>query len=295
MSGSWPVLICYTVLIGFCVPVLWLYGLLLYACELTSHDFYNPLGQLSFVVYPLMQGALYGGVAWMMILLGNVVRGTLSRRRTSRGSSTNLGRDWLPERGSEIESPPSQAKPQTEAWSSWRTDRTLLAITALIVILYSIASLLVLLPTLPSTWTVDFDRNRYAEIYGTIKADKQHLLGKSLEEATRAFGLDNIPWDDGAFQQESGMFRIYHFRGFALYITLNRLPAGITSNSNQPWRSTGEELQRHGVLWLAGQIPFVRADGINDPKERMKRYWHAIDEECIRINAEMKKNSEQTR
>ena len=45
----------------------------------------------------------------------------------------------------------------------------------------------------------------------------------------------------------------------------------------------------HGVLWLAYQYPFVRIDGIRDGKERMRRYWKIVEEECERINAEMER------
>ena len=46
-----------------------------------------------------------------------------------------------------------------------------------------------------------------------------------------------------------------------------------------------EELQRHGVLWIARHYqPFVSIDGISDGKERMKQHRKAVDEECERIN-----------
>jgi hypothetical protein len=143
---------------------------------------------------------------------------------------------------------------------------------------------------LPLSWTADYDKESYTQIRRAIDADQRHLLGKSLDEVTKEFSLEDVPWDDGSFQQPPGMYRIYHFRGFAFYVTLELLPAGITPNSDKPWSSTGEELQRHGVLWLADQSPFVLIDGISDRKERMKRYWKAIDEECERINAEMDRN-----
>ena len=146
---------------------------------------------------------------------------------------------------------------------------------------------------LPLAWTADYDKERYTQIRRAIDADPQHLLGKSLDEVTKEFNLEEVPWDDAAVQQESGMFRIYHFRGFALYITLTRLPVGITPDSKRSWTASGLDLQHHGVLWLANQYPSVHIDGISDGKERMKLYWEAIDQECERINAEMKKSREE--
>jgi hypothetical protein len=145
---------------------------------------------------------------------------------------------------------------------------------------------------LPLSWTADYDKERYTQIRRAIAADPQHLLGKSLEEVTKALSLEGVPWDDAALQREPGMDRIYHFRGFALHVTLRVLPPGITPNSNQAWSANGEELRLHGVLWLAHQYPFVRIDGINDRQERMKRFWKAADEECERINAEMRRRRE---
>lgn len=142
---------------------------------------------------------------------------------------------------------------------------------------------------LPVSWTADYDKERYTQIRRVIADDQQHLLGKSLDEVSKAISLENVSWDDGGFQQPSGMYRIYHFRGFAFYVTLEALPVGIKPDSNTPWSSTEEELQRHGKLWLADQYPFVQIDGINDGKERMKRHWKAIDEECEQINAKMKR------
>jgi len=298
MTGSRPVLICYTVLIGFCAPVVCLYGLLLdglQTCGLVSSDFYALLWRLRFVAYPLMQGTIYGGGAWMMVLLGNVVRDMLSRRCMSRDSSTDAIRDSGLENSPGSESAPSHAKAQTTATSSWRTRRTLLAVAALVVILYSIVSVLVLLPILPSTWTMDYDRDRYTEIHEAIKADDHHLLGKSLDEISKRFGLEGVPWDDDFFQLgPPGSRRIYHFRGFALYMIVDwGLPEDSPLRQSGQYAVSGSDLRRYGTLQLAYSPPYVRADGINDPKERMKRYWDAIDEECARINAEMERERQE--
>jgi hypothetical protein len=140
---------------------------------------------------------------------------------------------------------------------------------------------------LPLSWTADYDRDRYTQIQRAIRADKQRLLGKSFDEVSNQFGLAGIPWDDASFQQmPPTQYRIYHFRGFAFHVTVDlQLPEH--SPVRQKGSYTFAELQRHGVLRLAHQRPFVRVDGIHDGKERMKRLWKAIDEECERINAQM--------
>jgi hypothetical protein len=187
-----------------------------------------------------------------------------------------------------IATEPQLAEPKaTRRWFRF-SRRKLLVLTLLFVV--SGIGLAFWTLGLPLSWTADYDRDRYTRIHRAIQADPQHLLGKSFDEVAKEFSLEGVPWDDGAFQQPSGMFRIYHFRGFALYVTLELLPAGITPNSPKPWSSTVEGLQRHGVLWLAHQDPVVRIDGISSRKERMERYWKAIDEECERINAEMERN-----
>jgi hypothetical protein len=61
---------------------------------------------------------------------------------------------------------------------------------------------------------------------------------------------------------------------------VRRFPPGITPDSQTPWTVSGEELNRHGVLWIANQYPCVKIDGIIDRKERMKRFWKTVEEEC---------------
>jgi hypothetical protein len=134
----------------------------------------------------------------------------------------------------------------------------------------------------------DYDRQCYNQIRRAIEADKQHFLGKPLDEFVRKLGLENVPWnDDGPTQNEPGSDRYYHFRGFALYVTLERLPAGITPGMTKGRSLTSEELQRPVVPWLARNVPFVLIDGISDGEERMRRFWRWAEEECERINKKM--------
>jgi hypothetical protein len=131
-------------------------------------------------------------------------------------------------------------------------------------------------------WGKDYDRERYTQIRKAIDADPQHLEGKSLDEVTEEFGLGCVPWDNVTLQ-DPGEARIYHFRGFTLHVTLAFLPPEILSQIPELSRAT--DPNRHGVLctWA-----YVRIDGISDPKERMLKWREEVDEECRRINEEMR-------
>ena len=146
-----------------------------------------------------------------------------------------------------------------------------------------------LLPHVPPSWTADCDRERYAEISLAIKSDENHLVGKSLDDVIGQLRLENVPWDIGFTMKVDGEYRIYHFRGFALYIDARLFPPGITPNSGQRWTCSAEELHRDGVLWLDHLYPSVQVDGITDPNERMRQHWEAIDEQYERLNAEMER------
>lgn len=142
----------------------------------------------------------------------------------------------------------------------------------------------------PPTWTTaDYDEQRYQQIRTAIATDPKHLLGKPFDEIAKALSLEEVPWDD-ATVQEGWQHRIYHFRGFALSIHVDReLPA------DSPLRSgpyTQADLQKYGVVKLVHH-PALRIDGLNDRRERMRRFWKAFEEECDRINAQMERTRQQ--
>lgn len=140
---------------------------------------------------------------------------------------------------------------------------------------------------LPPTWTnIDYDKERYRQIRNAIAADPKHLLGKYLDEVTKSLSLEDVPWDDAsAGVQHMGQFRIYHFRGFALYVTVD-LPPPRDLPVSKKRRYAEEDLPRPRLTYSP---PRVRIDGLNDRQERMKRFWKALDEECERINSEAEK------
>ena len=141
-------------------------------------------------------------------------------------------------------------------------------------------------PKLPLSWTADYDKDRYNQIRRAIEADPQHLLGKSLDEAAKELHLENVRWDDFSFQELNTATRIYHFRGFALYLPLQFLPARMTPNGNEGWSRAN--LKRPGKPWLNGWKPFVEIDGIRDGKERMYRHAKAFNERLEREAEEEK-------
>ena len=142
---------------------------------------------------------------------------------------------------------------------------------------------------LPPSWTADYDRARYIQVRQAIEDDREHLLGRSFDDFSKQLRLEDVPWDDGlALQLPEGMYRIYHFQGFALHVTLEPLPAGVTPDRIGRSRCSDEERQRPRVLWFI-DAPFVRIDGIGDRRERMTRHLKELDRICAEHNAEMER------
>jgi hypothetical protein len=135
---------------------------------------------------------------------------------------------------------------------------------------------------------MDYDRERYAQIHRALTGDPKHLLDTPFVEVSRELSLDNVPWDDVTLQERGvAESRMYHFRGFYLYVYLNPLPMGITPNSDRTW--TSEEHERPKVLWLDGQRSCVRIDGIRDRQERMEWWRKEVEESARRINEAARK------
>lgn len=132
-------------------------------------------------------------------------------------------------------------------------------------------------------WTADYDRAVYARVRQAVEADPHGEHGRPFDEVSRELGLDDVPWDDAAFQSEPGMYRIYHYHGFALHVWLRRFRAGITPATPVGSSAPPDAPER---IWLLHGYSFVHVDGL-DRQERMRRYWKAIQDECDRINAEM--------
>jgi hypothetical protein len=256
MAGSWSIALCYTILTGFCLPAFFLHFSLASSVCALGNLTYRP-GEIPCpVMYPLLQGVLYGGVVWAM------------------WSGVGAVRRLLPSRGAPPETVTIGVTSETQPCQ--RSRLRLAAVVSIFLIAYSVGSLCLLVPSLPPAWTADYDRARYTQISDAIANDEYRRLGKPFDEVATELGLEEVPWDKGFGQ--SGEDRIYHFRGFALYINLVDSPRGLTSH--------GADVDRRGVQWIS-PYPFVRIDGISDRNERMEQYWEACNDECNRINREV--------
>jgi hypothetical protein len=141
---------------------------------------------------------------------------------------------------------------------------------------------------LPLPWTADYDRASYSRIVKAIAADPKRLCGRRLYDVARELGMDDAPWDDANVQNRPGSFRIYHFQGFALYVTLEYMRQGLTNNMLLERGSEAEKLRARNLLQINLDIPpYVLIDGLKRREERMRIYW-AREEEAIReINEQM--------
>lgn len=141
---------------------------------------------------------------------------------------------------------------------------------------------------LPPSWTMDYDRTRYARIIKAIAADPQHLCGRRLDDASEELGVEDVPWDDGNVQNVPGSVRIYHFRGFRVYVTLDYTREGVTQDMLLERGSPEEQLRARDLLRIhPHHPPFVLIDGLRGREERMQQYWAQVDEEIEEINREI--------
>jgi hypothetical protein len=141
---------------------------------------------------------------------------------------------------------------------------------------------------LPLSWAADYDRARYARITRAIAADPQHLGGRRLYDAGREVGLEDAPWDDANAQNRPGSFRIYHFRGFALYVSLEWGRQGLTDNMLLERGSADEKLQARDLLRIdPHNAPYVLIDGLSSREERMRLYWARQEKAMREINKQL--------
>jgi hypothetical protein len=145
----------------------------------------------------------------------------------------------------------------------------------------------------PLFWWKDHDRASYARVSKAIAADRrgQASPGREwnmrLDDFIRELDLEDIPWDNVVDQTEAGTGRVYHFRGFKLYVS-TYVPQEYWrhGNSDRMLRDEGsaEEKRQAREAVRIGHRPFVRIDGMSR-EERMREY----EEEIRQINEEMHK------
>ena len=137
-----------------------------------------------------------------------------------------------------------------------------------------------------------YDKVRHDQIETCINSRTNHLLGASLDEVSNLLSLRQVPWDAGYTSYPLGEARIYHFRGFYLYVHLEILPQGTSPTNRNSFSFTEPELRKNGVRWIAAFRPFVRIDGITNPAVRMTNYWSEIHSGFRKRNEEMKKRGD---
>lgn len=185
-----------------------------------------------------------------------------------------------------MEAPASETPgPAVEGRRSLRRRYVVLGIAGLSVAAVVARVILVIWP--PLTWVFDYDREAHDRIVAAIASDPQKLCGQRLYDVTRKLGLENVPWDDGNVQNVAGSYRIYHFRGFSLRLSLDYWGQGITEEILMARGKSAEQSPARDLLRLSSFYPFVWVDGIRTREERMRQYWAMVDEEIRRINEEM--------
>jgi hypothetical protein len=191
---------------------------------------------------------------------------------------------------SEVPSAPAESKGAGRRFRRWR--RVLLGIASLSVV-FAVA-LCIWVNSLPPFWWLDHDKATYARISKAIAADPRPDWGTRLYDFIRELDLEDIPWDDGFDQNsETGCLRIYHFRGFSLYVhvyvPLEYCRHGDFRRILREEGSPQEKRQACEVLRIAYR-PHAFIDGINSREERMRRYWAVLKEEFREANDNEKRH-----
>jgi hypothetical protein len=141
----------------------------------------------------------------------------------------------------------------------------------------------------PIGFWMDHDRASYARVSKAIAADPRRWWNTRLDDFIRELDLEDIPWDNVVDSTEAGTGRVYHFRGFKLYVGIY-VPQEYWQhgNSDRMLREEGspEEKRQAREALRIGYRPFVTIDGMSR-EERMREY----EEEIRQINEEMHKRS----
>lgn len=139
-----------------------------------------------------------------------------------------------------------------------------------------------------------YDKATYAQIREAIAADTTHLAGKRLYDFIRELNLEAIPWDDANVQNFTGSLRMYHFRGFRLYVHV-AVPDEYVRDEERILLEKGspeEKRQARDLIRISRQ-PSLLIDGINGRDERLRRFWAEVNEEIRRINEKMHSRQEE--
>ena len=188
---------------------------------------------------------------------------------------------------SEVPSVAIETKCTGRSFLRWR--RVLFGIVCLFVAVAAAVSVFNCPIEIRRAWLMgwEYDKATYARISKAIAADPRLFSDKRLYDFLRELDLEDIPWDDANVQNEAGSFRIYHFRGFALYVNLyvpsehwrDVAPQKILLEQGSP------EEKRLARDWLRIESrPYASIDGINSREERMRKFWAGVNESIRQFN-----------
>ena len=124
-----------------------------------------------------------------------------------------------------------------------------------------------------------YDQARFDEITNTLKwiienkKDKDSDIFAPFDRVSNLLSLENVPWDDISDKNSrNSQLRMYHFRGFCLFLYLERRISG-----RNPEQFSAEDLRKKGISYVC-DLPSVQIDGLNDPQERLRRHQKEIAE-----------------
>jgi hypothetical protein len=123
----------------------------------------------------------------------------------------------------------------------------------------------------------DYDKVRYEKMERIIVQSTNMLAGLSLSQASKLLSLEDARWDEGYSNAPLGQKRIYHFRGFCLWLELEVRPPGITPGSTQSFSYMERDLRSNGVWWVAHFWPHLQIDRLSDSRTRMSNYWDNVN------------------
>jgi len=129
---------------------------------------------------------------------------------------------------------------------------------------------------------LDYDKARYDEIKSIIRfliENRKDQIGKlkvTFDEASNLLLLENVSWNDAEIPSESrtGGHIFYHFRGFYLFLSLEKRIPDDSSRFGPYVPLT------NWIFYISGFE--LQIDGINDPKERMRIHREEVLEDIRR-------------
>jgi len=118
-----------------------------------------------------------------------------------------------------------------------------------------------------------YDKPRCDQIQRVIDSSENSLCRRKLDDVAKMLMLEGVPHDAGYSNLHGIECRIYHFRGFCLYLFLQRLPKGHQPEDLEAFLEPDPKDETSFDRWLYDRPPLISIDGISNPKKRMRLYW----------------------